>query len=208
MSWKQGNFRGRFAQSSEAAPLARTEDLVVEDLASDGGADEVLIYDQRTDQAHCLTREAAMVWRVCDGKTKPEELATALSLDVDVVTRAIQELGACDLLTAGVPGGITRREATLKMAKIGGVAAAAPLIYSILAPTPALAASQNFCVNLGCDIVGCGTCHQAGCSCCGPASNTISGTKLCTADCSPTNCNATIRNQHCSGQDLSSPSCN
>jgi hypothetical protein len=209
MNWMQGNFGGRFAKSSETAPLARKDELVVEDLAGDAGAvDEVLIYDQRTDQAHCLTREAAMVWRVCDGKTKPAELAAALSLDLDVVTRAIEELAACDLLDAGVPGGMTRREATLRMAKVGGAAAAAPLIYSILAPTPALASSQNFCVNLGCDVVGCGTCHQAGCSCCGPASNTISGTKLCTADCTTTNCNATIRNQHCAGQDLSSPSCN
>ena len=216
MSWKQGNFRGRFARSSEAAPLARKEDLVVEDLASDGGADEVLVYDQRTDQAHCLTREAAMVWRVCDGQTKPAELATALSLDIEVVMRAIEELGACDLLEAGVPGGITRREATLKMAKVGGVAAAAPLIYSILAPTPALASSQNFCLKLtGCTsdsgATGCGFCHSNGCSCCGVASNGIPGLKLCTADCSTGpngNCTAAVAQAHCNGTNLSTTTCN
>lgn len=204
MSWKQGNFRGRFARSSEAAPLARKDDLVIEDLASDGGTDEVLIYDQRTDQAHCLTRDAAMVWRVCDGKTGPAELAAALSLDLDVVVRALEELSACDLLDVGGVDGITRREATLKMAKVGGMAAAAPLIYSILAPTPALAASQNYCLSIsncsGANFgghTGCDGCYLAGCCCCG--AGTSGDVKLCTADCTTTNCTADIIHAHCGG---------
>ena len=213
MSWKDGAFGGRFARRSELAPLARTDDLVVEDLAGDGGADEVLVYDQRNDQAHCLTREAAMVWRVCDGRTQPAELAAALSLELDVVTRAIEELASCDLLDSGVPDGITRREATLRMAKVGGVAAAAPLIYSILAPTPALAASQAYCLSLtGCttDVsgTGCGICHQHGCSCCGVSSSTIPGIKLCTADCTTTNCSPYVAQNHCGGTFLPTVTCN
>lgn len=202
MSWKQGNFRGRFARSSESAPLARTDDLIVEDLAAEaGGTDEVLVYDQRNDHAHCLTREAAMVWRVCDGETKPAELAAALGFDVEMVKRAITELSECDLLDVGGATGITRREATVRLAKVGGAAAAAPLIFSILAPTPALAASQQFC--LGVVKVcfqggsGCATCFKAGCVCCGAGSSATSGTKLCTADCTCCNCNGGIIHDHC-----------
>lgn len=216
MSWKQGSFRGRFARSSESAPLARTDELIVEDLAAEaGGVDEVLIYDQRNDQAHCLTREAAMVWRVCDGQTAPVELAKALSLDIDVVSRALDELAACELLDVGFAGGLTRREATMRMAKVGGAVAAAPLIYSILAPSPALAASQNFCLNLSCPPgtppgecgctgatyggkTGCDACFKAGCVCCGAGSSgTGGGVKLCTADCTCTYCSPDIIHNHC-----------
>lgn len=214
MTWKHATFGRRFASRSEAAPLARTEDLVVEDLAGEGGADEVLVYDQRNDQAHCLTREAAMVWRVCDGRTQPEELAVALSFELDVVKRAIEELAECELFETGPSVGLTRREATLRMAKVGGVVTAAPLIYSILAPTPALAASQNFCLNvLNCTggsfggKTGCDACYKAGCVCCGAGSaGNGNGIKLCTADCSCTNCSAPLIHSHCLSADCTNSS--
>lgn len=217
MTWKRGTFGGRTARRAGAAPLARTDELVVEDLAGEGGQDEVLVYDRRTDQAHCLTREAAMVWRVCDGRTQPSELAAALGFELELVTRALEELSECDLLDVGAIEGITRREATLKLARVGGVAAAAPLIYSILAPTPALASSQNFCLKLtGCTsdsgATGCGFCHSNGCACCGVASNGIPGLKLCTADCSTDpvtgNCTTAVAEAHCQGTNLSTTTCN
>jgi hypothetical protein len=205
MTWKHGTFGGRFARGADLPPLARTDDLVIEDLAGGDGADEVLVYDQRNDQAHCLTREAAMVWRVCDGRTRPEELAKALGFELELVNRAIAELSECELFETGPAVGLTRREATLRMAKIGGVAAAAPLIYSILAPTPALAASQAFCLNvLSCTggsfggQTGCDACYKAGCVCCGAGSAGVgNGVKLCTADCSCTNCSAILIHNHC-----------
>src|SRR5262249_24020142 len=109
--------------------------------------------------------------------------------------------------------GITRREATLKTAKIGAGVASAPLIYSILAPMPALAATQQYCLGIvGCTAesanTGFGTCHQVGCACCGPSSATIPGIKLCTADCSTTNCSTAVALAHCTAQDLTSVSCN
>jgi hypothetical protein len=178
-----------------SAPRARTELLVVEDVG-----DEVLIYDQSTDQAHCLSRDAAMVWRVLDGTTRVPEIAKALGLETDVVSRAIEELDACGLLDAGPASGITRREATIRMAKVGGAAAAAPLVYSIMAPTPALASSQSFCLSISaCStaVNGCSACYKAGCVCCGEG--TSGNTKLCTADCSITNCNPCIVHFHCGG---------
>ena len=187
--------------------MARTDGLVVEDVG-----DEVLVYDQRNDQAHCLSRDAAMVWRVCDGRTSPAELATALSLEVETVDRAIAELESCGLFDHGPVAGITRRQATAKMAKVGVAAASAPMIYSIMAPTPALAASQNFCLSLSCTnpadpttccqtTGGCGTCHKNGCACCGPGNSTSTGeNKICTADCSCTNCTPAIIAAHCQTQ--------
>lgn len=207
MSWFSEKL-GNKASARLSAPLARTEDLVVEDFS-----DEVLIYDQRSDQAHCLSREAAMVWRVCDGRTPVAELATALGLDHDVVVRAVEELETCGLLDSAPATGVTRREATLRMARVGGAAMAAPLIYSIAAPTPALAASQNFCVGLGCvpnaNVTdACGYCHQNCCACCGPGNNTGGGAaKLCTADCSTTYCYPGLINSHC-GTAYTGSACN
>jgi hypothetical protein len=194
MSWFSEKL-GNKASVRLSAPLARTDELIVEDVA-----DEVLIYDQRNDEAHCLSREAAMVWRVCDGRTHVAELATALGFEPEVVTRAIEELSTCNLLQTGPAGGVTRREVTARMAKVGGAAAAAPMIYSILAPTPALAASQNFCLGiLSCfsNGSGCSTCFKAGCVCCGAGSSGNAGVKLCTADCTCTYCNAAIIHNHC-----------
>ena len=181
-------------------PVARTENLVVEEIG-----DEVLIYDQRIDEAHCLSVSAGQVWRACDGTMDAKELAAKLVLDADTVTRALQELEECSLLDVLPSSRITRREATAKMAKVGGAAAAAPLIYSILAPTPALATSQNTCINLTqCfgNGSGCATCYQAGCACCG--SGTSGGSKLCTQDCSPCFCTAQIIHDHCGGTGTSS----
>jgi hypothetical protein len=191
---------GSKASVRMAAPLARADGLVVEDFG-----DEVLVYDQTTDQAHCLTREAAMVWRVCDGRTSTSELATALALTTDKIAAAVEQLDAAGLLEAGPVSGMTRREATVRMAKVGGAAAAAPLIYSIMAPTPALAASQAFCLALGAcstSVNGCDACYKAGCVCCGEG--TSGSTKLCTADCSPANCNPCIVHDHCGGSGTAS----
>lgn len=195
MSWFQGRSHGERATLGLQRPLARTDHLIVEDVG-----DEVLVYDQRTDQAHCLSRHAAMVWRVCDGATSPAEIATALEVDPDTVVRAVEELDGCGLLDSTPIPGVTRREMTLRMAKVGGAAAAAPMIYSIMAPTPALAASQAFCLSIsGCStaVNGCDACYKAGCVCCGEG--TSNATKLCTADCSLTNCNPCIVHAHCGG---------
>jgi hypothetical protein len=195
VSWFAGRRNTDKASLGPRAPLARTDGLVVEDVG-----DEVLVYDQRNDQAHCLTREAAMVWRVCDGKTSADELATALELDPETVRLAVEQLDSCGLFDSAPIPGVTRREATIRMAKAGGVAAAAPLIYSIMAPTPALAASQSFCLSISaCStaVNGCDACYKAGCVCCGEG--TSSNTKLCTADCSLTNCNPCMVHAHCGG---------
>lgn len=161
-------------------PLARSERLVVEQID-----DEVLVYDQDTAAAHCLSGTAASVWRACDGRTTSGEIAAELELDLQTAKLALEELERCDLLEVPQPTGVTRREATTRIVKVGAVAAAAPLIYSIAAPAPAMAQSQAFCLGQGCGH-GCDQCFSVNCCCCCPGS---ADTKHCTADCSAANCN-------------------
>jgi hypothetical protein len=186
-------------------PLARTDELVVEEVA-----DEVLVYDQRNDQAHCLSSDAGTVWRACDGKTSVSGLSAKLGMDEATVSRAMDELEQCGLLDSGPKSaGITRREATARMAKVGAAAASAPLIYSIMAPTPALAASQAFCLSFGCINTGCGACHNCGCACCGPGnSGGVGVNKLCTADCTSVNCTIALLESHCDVAAGTAFSCN
>jgi DNA-binding transcriptional ArsR family regulator len=172
-------------------PLARADELIIEELA-----DEVLIYDQRTDHAHCLSSMAGAVWRACDGASTIEQVSERLGIEQDTVLHAIDELERTGLLDSYEPvsGGVTRREVTVKIAKVGAASAAlAPLIYSISAPTALAAGSQCLvCVQ------DCGDCHKINCCCCGPGNNNIPGAaKLCTATCGPADCNAGNINAHC-----------
>src|SRR5579862_460857 len=134
MGWR-GKQSGKHA-TPVRRPLARTDGLIVEELQR-----EVLIYDQQTDEAHCLSPAAAQVWRACDGETSREQLAAQLELDGAMVTQALDELEACGLLDGIASRGVTRRQATARFAKIGAAAAAAPLVYSIVSPFPAAAAT-------------------------------------------------------------------
>src|SRR5215210_5281802 len=152
----------------EEGPLARTSDLIIEELG-----DEVLVYDTKTDQGHSLSPEAAKVWNNCNGRTTAEMLSVQLGLDRKIVDQALDELAACELLEVRptiVADGSTRREVTIKMAKVGAAAAAAPLILSVAAPTPSMAASLNFCIGFSSGNCGgsSGCSKSVGCCCCIP----------------------------------------
>ena len=131
---------------ADQKPVARADELVVEEVG-----EELLVYDQTNDTAHSLGAAAARVWRACDGERSAKALSAELDLDADTVARALEELDECNLLDNGQPlTGMTRREASLKTAKLGAAAVSAPLIYSILAPVPAMASTQVYCLGLGC----------------------------------------------------------
>lgn len=146
-------------------PLARSEDLIVQEVE-----DEVLVYDVIYARAHCLSADAARVWQACDGETTLEALEEKLALPAEVVANALAELETKELLDAGPVlngNGSTRREFSVRAAKMGTMAAAAPMIYSILAPTPAAAATPteaqcNYYSGKSCDACA----HICGCCCC------------------------------------------
>lgn len=147
-------------------PLARSEDLIIEELG-----DEVLVYDSRADKAHCLSPDAARVWSRCDGSTPTDGLVAQLGLEADRVEGALDELERCELLDERPAAvGHTRRELTLKVAKVGAAAATMPLIVSVAAPTPAMAATLAFCQQFSSGNCGgsTGCSSEVGCCCCTP----------------------------------------
>jgi hypothetical protein len=126
-------------------PRARGEGLLVREL--DG---EVLVYDLERHRAVCLNPAAAAVWRRCDGRTDVAGLGRALGAELGradaeaAVWLALEQLARDRLLDDAVvrPAGaarVTRRELIRRL----GLAAAAtlPLVTSVVAPTPAQAAS-------------------------------------------------------------------
>ncbi|HWN10680.1 MAG TPA: PqqD family peptide modification chaperone [Pyrinomonadaceae bacterium] len=127
-------------------PHARKSGLIVKKV--DG---EILIYDQERNKAHCLNQTAAKVWNYCDGKTTVAAacrgLAGELGVPVDekLIRYAVQQFSADHLLETEVEmpafmiPGLNRRQ----MVRTLGLAAAVavPLVSSILAPTPAQAAT-------------------------------------------------------------------
>ena len=126
-------------------PLARKKNLVVKEA---GG--EVLIYDLDTDKAHCLNQMAALVWKYADGKTDTAAIAHHLTKELNstvnenVVWYALSQLSKDNLLEVQITppamlSGMNRRDVIRAL----GVAAvvAVPVVTSIVAPTPAQAAT-------------------------------------------------------------------
>jgi hypothetical protein len=148
-------------------PVARRTGLVVRELA-----DEVVVYDTATHQAHCLNRTAALVYRNADGSRTVPELARLLGDDPSAthaaVEMALAALGEARLLegAAVAEAGLSRRD-VMRRASLGAVLLV-PAIVSVLAPTPAEAAAT--CTN---DCLG--KPNGTPCSC--------SGANPCTATC-------------------------
>jgi len=108
---------------------------------------ELLIYDLQSDAGHCLNSTAAAAWKLCDGNNSPSQIARTLSrqfsaqVDESVVLLALDQLADAHLLVE--PAVSTKRlSRRVALRRIGIAAAIAlPLVTSIVAPTPAQAAS-------------------------------------------------------------------
>ena len=131
--------------SEDKEPLARKQGLVVKEVSG-----EVLVYDLDRDKAHCLNQTAALVWKYCDGHTSVSRIAKSLEQDLQapidqkVVWYALLQLGKDHLLEErivppAIMAGMNRRD----MIRALGLAAvvAVPVVTSIVAPTPAQAAT-------------------------------------------------------------------
>lgn len=130
----------------DKAPRARKNKLIIKDLP-----DETLVYDLDNDQAHCLNRTAASIWKNCDGNRTVTELTALLAAETnstvpdEVVWLALDQLEKFDLLE-DVPempvhlAGMNRREL---VRRVGLGALAWPLILSIASPAAAQAGSAG-----------------------------------------------------------------
>jgi hypothetical protein len=136
-------------------PVARKERLLVEDVGQ-----EVVVYDQDSDQAHTLNRSAALVWRNCDGATTVAQMAAVLAAELgvpaneEIVWLALDRLDRAGLLAerpARRPGRATSRREAMRRLGAGAAMAmlALPAVATITAPLPAQAASRAPCLKLG-----------------------------------------------------------
>jgi hypothetical protein len=128
-------------------PHARRSGLIVKE--ADG---EVLIYDLDRNQAHCLNDTAAKVWRYCDGETTLADACSSLTrelnahCDQQLIWYALRQFAKDNLLEekvelpAFIMSGMNRRQMVRALGL--GAIIAAPLVTSIVAPTPAQAATQ------------------------------------------------------------------
>jgi hypothetical protein len=109
--------------------------------------DEILVYDQERNVGHCLNSTVAAAWKLCDGEKSTSEVAKLLTqqlsapVDESVVQLAIEELSKARLLVEREkPVRRTSRREAIRAIGIAG-AIALPLVTSLVAPTPARAAS-------------------------------------------------------------------
>jgi hypothetical protein len=123
-------------------PRARQDGLLEETVG-----EELLLYDQDSHIAHCLSPIAVCVWRHCDGEHDVTELARLAGASESLVADALHELREKDLLDAqpqlmqSVVPGESRREAILRVARYGASVAAGSMIVSATVATPAMASS-------------------------------------------------------------------
>ena len=93
---------------------------------------------------------AARVYALSDGGRSVSDIVTelgrdpALAVDEGVVRLALGQLGAAGLLQGAIPPAVDRRDAIKKVAVVAA-AVALPVVVSIAAPTPAMAASGGTC---------------------------------------------------------------
>lgn len=116
--------------------------------------DELVVYDEATDTVHHLNRAAAAIWRLCDGTRNVEALCEAASselgveIDDAVVLETFTLLDAAHLLEPTTDPqrrhGMSRRDF---LVRVGVASVAIPVVTSIVAPTPAAAAT---CVGQTC----------------------------------------------------------
>lgn len=129
--------------STNRGPEARRRDLLAREL--DG---ELVVYDLARHRAHSLNPTASLLWRHCDGETPLAELRAlvAESTGAADATEAV-ELGLRQLARARLlrdrhryaASGLTRRQLLRRLGGAGALAAALPLVTTILVPTPAMA---------------------------------------------------------------------
>ena len=110
---------------------------------------ELCIYEWTTKTVHALNPAAARVWEMCDGVTTIEEMTAAVRRDLNapgataIVAHALTQFDRAGLLEPGTlidVGRLVSRRALLRRI---GVAAAIPVVTSIVAPTPLAAQSGN-----------------------------------------------------------------
>jgi hypothetical protein len=147
--------------------------------------DELVVYDERDDTVHHLNETTAAVWRLCDGSRDIEALRQEVSRDsksdlpLEIVVEAIALLDAASLLL-GPPSdaeqsqeGVRRLSRRQLLIRMGVAAATIPVITTIVAPTPAAAATcAGTCNRVNSPCTGENTAGTGNCRCNVPSPDT------------------------------------
>ena len=126
------------------APLARRGSLIVKELP-----DETLVYDLKTDQAHCLNLTAARVWKNCDGQRTVSQLAELMELELgslvpeEMIWLALNQLEKFNLLeiAPAQPKVLAQMDRRHWVRSIGIAAMLLPVVLTITVPTALAQAS-------------------------------------------------------------------
>lgn len=125
--------------NQEARPLARRDELIVEELEG-----ELVVYDLRTHRVCCLNATATLVWSLSDGTRTVPELAVALAgatglpEDSELVLLCLTRLRAVRLLEqADQFPRVTRRQVIRQLALNSALAALLPVITAVSAQAQA-----------------------------------------------------------------------
>lgn len=127
-------------------PRIRQDNVLAEELQG-----ECVVYDSSSKKAHHLNSTLSWVWKHCDGTRTVEDLATSMQRDLGgedasaVVVSGLSQLADANLLEPkSFDPNYSVREgpAVSRRSVIAGATIVAPVISSILAPTPAAAKSN------------------------------------------------------------------
>lgn len=122
--------------------------------------DELLVYDAKTQQAHCLNKLGMEVFQACQrGSSREDALVHLASLQLETPEAALEEtlalLAEKGLVEVQGSKSFDRR----RFLAAAGAAAALPVVASVLAPHPTQAVSCVDCeVNASLQPISCATC--------------------------------------------------
>lgn len=122
-------------------PEARTDQLLTQEVGT-----ELVVYDERTHQAHRLNGTARTVWHLADGRRSVDDLASALQATLGTPEAGtLVRLALADLNRAGLlvtrPGPDLHETPSRRQMLTAAASAFVPVVASIVAPPPAAAQS-------------------------------------------------------------------
>lgn len=124
-------------------PKALHNGVIAEDLGT-----ECVVYDKSRKKAHLLNPTLSWIWRHCDGSRTVDDLARQLSQETGsddagrILIAGLKQLANAHLLESELDESHLTAPAMSRRAMVAGASVVAPMITSILAPTPAAARSK------------------------------------------------------------------
>ena len=171
-------------------PRVRIENIVLQNVAN-----ETLVYDIKSNRAHCLNESSALIWKMCDGKTSVSEMAAQLSKQLkaviteEYVSVAVDQLKRENLLDnadeiqSGYKG-LSRRDVIRRVGMTSIIAL--PMISAVVAPS---SVSAQSCLAIGVNVGGTIACPAGPTACsCATVIGGPGAAACCTGVVVPDNC--------------------